>query len=109
MTTILDAKAGEALRDAAIEQVGDNNKRLRRRAVDAVRIVAYGKETFTTDDVWQTLGDEGSGGEEPRALGAAMRDAAKARVCEPTTEFRLSQRPCCHRRPVRVWRSLVLL
>jgi hypothetical protein len=43
---------------------------------------------------------------EKRAMGAAMRAAARDLVIEATDEISLSQRAPCHRRPLRVWQSL---
>lgn len=44
---------------------------------------------------------------EPRALGALMREAARAGDIEATDAWALSERVACHRRPLRVWRSLL--
>jgi hypothetical protein len=43
---------------------------------------------------------------EPRAIGAMMTNAAKAGVIAPTNRYTPSARPECHRRPVKIWKSL---
>lgn len=60
--------------------------------------------TFTTDDVWQRIPSHYQT-PEARAMGPIMVAARKAGHVVETPDFRLSQRPACHRRPVRVWRS----
>lgn len=60
---------------------------------------------FTTDDVWTQLGDRAQAVTEPRAMGVAMRAAAKAGLIVATPNYRPSHRPACHARPVRVWRK----
>lgn len=73
-------------------------------ALAAVRRLARERVTFTTDDVWQLVGQP----PEPRAMGAAMRAAGKLKLAEPTGNFEMSRRAACHRRPLRVWRSTAL-
>jgi len=47
------------------------------------------------------------GTHEPRAMGAVMRSLARARVIEATDRTVESVRKANHRRPVRVWKSLI--
>jgi len=98
---------GELLRERAIKAVGLSNDVFMRAADKAIRAVALNHETFTTDLVWFCLDDWGYSTEEPRALGAAMRVAQKDDIIYPTDSWELSIRPACHRRPLRVWRSLI--
>lgn len=88
--------------------------RAERHAVDAWKTATFGVirqlaescASFTTDDVWlalQKLPDVAT--HEPRALGSMMRQAAKSGWIEPTDRYVNSQRPECHARPVKVWRS----
>lgn len=69
--------------------------------------LAHTQKTFTTDDVWDGLRKYKCQTPEPRAMGAAMRAARLDGLIIPIPEWRISCRPACHCRPVRVWRSLV--
>lgn len=106
--SLFDVPAGIEARDQAIEQVeahADPTWKL--HATAAIRWLARTRPEFTTDDVWQELHVRNHGGpREPRALGALMVAAAKQGLIEPTDRYVPSQRPDCHRRPVKVWRSL---
>lgn len=101
------ARKGERLRDEAItrarEHAPDEWYSL---AWDAVRIVARAADEWTTDEVWALLDERGAPAPpEPRAMGAIMRDVKRRGLATPTDRTRLSTRPDCHRRPIRVWRS----
>jgi hypothetical protein len=78
----------------------------REKAAEAVVAVAAQFAEFTTDEVWAALG-EAAGAGDPRAMGAVMEAAAARGAITKTTRHRPSTRPECHRRPVRIWRSLV--
>jgi hypothetical protein len=69
------------------------------RALIAVEQVANEKGKFTTDDVWKRIEYPREG----RAMGAVMR---RSKLIEPTSEFILSERPECHKRPLRVWKLI---
>ena len=102
------ADEGTRRRDAAIDQARDHAPedwyRLANRAVVEVTRT-HG--LFTTDDVWAVLDRwDAPAPPEPRAMGAVMRDIGRSRVAVPTDRTRLSERPECHRRPLRVWRRL---
>lgn len=56
---------------------------------------------FTTDDVWDVLGQP----PEPRAMGAVMRQVTRKGYCVGTDRYIKSKRRECHARPVKVWRS----
>lgn len=72
----------------------------------AIRWCALDSEAFTTDDVWNLLHEIAYPlPHEPRAMGAAMKRAQAAGVCTATDRTRVSHRPDCHARPVRVWQS----
>ncbi|MCK9250668.1 MAG: hypothetical protein M0P31_17025 [Solirubrobacteraceae bacterium] len=109
--TSTDPLPGAVERDAAIDQAEANapaewSAQARRALWTLVR--DHPGRLLTTDEVWSQLDWAGAGPPpEPRALGAVMRAAWKAGVIEPTEDYRPSNRPDCHRRPVRVWRSTV--
>jgi len=67
--------------------------------------LASERQRFTTDEVWARL-DPDMRTHEPRAMGAMMRQAAKAGLITATDGYEQSTRPECHARPVRVWQSV---
>lgn len=99
--------------DRAIERVarGRTTPEWFGHAHKAVRRVARSLDTFTTDDVWCELevGARIRGFDpappEPRAMGAVMRWAVREGWCVATEDYRRSERPECHARPLLVWRS----
>ena len=106
--SLFDALKGIEARDTALEAVEDHaNPAWKEHAETAIRFLARSRQTFTTDDVWEHLHQRGHEfPHEPRALGALMRNAAHAGLIVATDRVIPSQRPECHRRPIRVWRSL---
>ncbi len=76
-------------------------------AVKAVVKLAKTKRSFTTDDIWAALPASATAGVEPRALGAIMTSAQDQGAIKATGRYKPSKRPECHRRPVRVWKSLL--
>lgn len=70
-----------------------------------IAMVADRGEPFTTDQVWEALDVLSIAyPDESRAMGVVMRQAASDGVIVPTNDYRLSERPVCHRRPMRVWK-----
>lgn len=98
-------RAGAKARDAAIAQVERSTGEWQVDALASIRSVAYEREELTTDDVWRALGREPE--IEGRGMGAAMRQAAKLGLVQRTDRTKKSVRVACHRRDLRVWRSLV--
>lgn len=93
------------LLDEALERVEANaDKDWMRAARDAVAALALAGGSFTTDDAWKLL-REVPVPREPRAMGAVIRELARMGLILPTGEYRKSERPDCHRRPVAVWRG----
>lgn len=102
---LFDVAAAIAARDAAIAR-HDTTALWMKAARFCIMDRAQECETFTSDDVWQSLAEIGFGAPpEPRALGHAMKAAMTAGTITPTDTYALSERPDAHRRPVRVWRS----
>ncbi|CAB4124033.1 hypothetical protein UFOVP45_108 [uncultured Caudovirales phage] len=73
-------------------------------ALDAVERLAGIHAEFTTDAVWAVLKTSTP---EKRAMGAVMRTATHRGIIAPTESFTPSLRIASHRRPLRVWKSLV--
>lgn len=73
-------------------------------ALLAVERIAQRQTHLSSDDVWALLAEYGMQADEPRAMGAVMRLAARRGLIEPTAAYRPSRR---RRGPQRVWRSLV--
>lgn len=95
---------GERARDAAIEEVRTGiNMDWYEAALRVIRGLANSGKLFTTDDVWEALEKQLVATPERRAMGAVMRDTARAGTIKPTTNYVKSRRPACHARPVRVW------
>ena len=101
---------GLTLRDSAIDAVfiaaDDDWKVL---AANCVRKLAAHRDEFTTDAVWALIKkhDAFCDTPEPRAMGAVMKRAVAENVIAPADRAPVpSVRPECHRRPLRVWRSL---
>lgn len=74
------------------------------QALLCVRVLAERQATLTADDLWGLIDQP----REPRALGAVMRAATAKGLVRATSEWRLSKRGACHRRPLRVWESLIV-
>lgn len=103
-----DAQAGTELKREALVRVDDHaSDEWKEAACAAVRALAAAFPTITTDDVWRTVERDGVTTHEPRAMGAVMTRMARERVIVSTDSTIESIRPENHRRPVRVWRSLV--
>lgn len=98
------ASLGEALRDQGMARVAAANPDWIEAARAALLRVAGERAFFTAQDLWPHL--EGYGVTDNRALGPVLRWGAKNRFIAATHGHELSERPACHRRPVRVWRSL---
>lgn len=92
-------------RDIGIARVEAATDEWQEEALAVIRSVAQAKPTLTTDDVWRELGRDTE--LEGRAMGAAMRMAAKLGYVRRTDTTRKSERVACHRRDLRVWESLL--
>jgi hypothetical protein len=102
MSTLFDA---EEARDAAVARAALGAGEWIERARDAVQLVALARFDFTSDEVWDALGEDRP--EEPRALGAVMKAMARDGLIRATGEYRKSARVDCHARPVAVWRVVL--
>ena len=102
MSTLFDA---EEARDAAVARAALGAGEWIERARDAVQLVALARFDFTSDEVWDALGEDRP--DEPRALGAVMKAMARDGLIRATGEYRKSARVDCHARPVAVWRVVL--
>ena len=74
----------------------------------AVREIASRQEYFASDDVERLRVERnGPATHEKRAFGPLIMNAKRAGICTPTTTFDRSTQVVAHRRPMRVWRSLI--
>lgn len=104
-----DPPAARLAREHAIQQVDEHaDMEWKHLAKSVVRSLAITREEFTTDAVWYLLEQTTAATtHEPRALGAVMRAAASDRIIVATDRTVESVRVANHRRPVRIWRSLI--
>jgi hypothetical protein len=106
LVDIFNRAAAEEARDKALAAVERGApEEWVTAALVAIRRVAATRKFFTTDDVWASLADAPT--VERRALGALMRQACDRHWIEPTDRYEPSARVACHRRPVRIWCSLL--
>lgn len=98
-------RAGEEARDRAIEKAERGADPIwLEEAMLAVKAVAYAEPFLTSEMVAEQIDRTTP---EPRALGACMRAAATSAWIAPTDRFTPAINPTAHRRPMRVWRSLI--
>lgn len=99
---------GQMNLDAALERVEAHaDAEWKQAALEAVRLCARQMPEFTTDQIWKVLDRTDYGTHEPRAMGAIMRQAVGLGWVKPTNQYRTSDRPECHKRPVKVWDSML--
>jgi len=103
--TLFDPVTAKAVTNEAVERAGAHaDADWMAAALGAVEACAHGRSLFTTDDVYEYLTDAST--HEPRAMGAVMRKAQAAGICQATEYYRPSSRPQAHQNPKRVWASL---
>jgi hypothetical protein len=104
--TLFDWAAAQAARDVAITRVGENaSATWMSLARQAIERCSRAMPEFTADDVWRALQGV-PGPHDGRAMGAAMNQARKDGLVEPTDRFRNSIQVSNHGRPVRLWRGV---
>ncbi len=74
-----------------------------------LRAVARYQSTFTSDDIWDWLKQVPDLPEtkDNRAMGAVFRNGYRDHLIVPINKWQASRRRIAHRRPVRVWKSLI--
>ena len=77
--------------------------------LESAKIVAEGKPFFITDDIVLLCAKNHPNAttHEYRANGPLMREACKLGYCEKTQDWVESTQAQCHRRPMRIWYSLI--
>jgi hypothetical protein len=107
---LFDIEAAERARDEAITRVEFNaSEDWKTSARRVVRWLALTREEFTTDPVWVILAHcNVEPPHEQRAMGAVMSSAAANGWIKRTDRTHPSARPTAHRRPLAIWRSLIL-
>jgi len=91
---------------ALVEQGAD--KEVWKKAMSLMEEICKAHQEFTTDILWERLDGLGIVVREPRVVGAIVRAAESKGWCKPTGKYTCTTRPVAHRRPVRLWRSLLL-
>ena len=76
-----------------------------------LRVIARQKQTFTSDDVWDWLKQlpDLPDTKDHRAMGAVFRNGYRDHLIVPINQWQASRRRIAHRRPVRVWKSLITM
>jgi hypothetical protein len=111
--SVLDVDAATAAREEGIATADAHaDYQWKADMTDIIEHVARSFESFTTDDVWNVWSMWYKKGEtipthDHRALGGLMRQAQAYDWIIPSDEWRLSKQVSCHRRPKRVWKSLL--
>jgi hypothetical protein len=96
-----DLTKGEALRDVALDRMAKAQPGWI-ALVEQLICAMPAHQEFTTDELWHALGKLTP--PEPRAMGSAMQAAKRRGLIVATGNYRQSERPDCHARPVLVWR-----
>jgi hypothetical protein len=104
--SLFDPHKGRQLANEGIARADDHaNLEWKDAALTALHVCALDRYDFTTDQVYEAM--DGEWTHERRAMGAVMRQGARAGWIEKTKDFRLTERPEGHRGPKQVWRSLI--
>ena len=95
--------SGEALAQEGMRRAEDNADEgwLRAARLELSALISGG-EPWTTDTIWYRLERLGVRTHEPRALGALIRQAAKAGLIQ-RSGYTPTTRPEAHARPIPVW------
>lgn len=105
---LFDPIASREAKNGAMARVEENaDEEFRRRALEAVQVMARTRSEFTTDDAVEYLAKvyPEVSTHEPRAWGPIMRAAAREGWIVNTLQVRQSNMVSNHRRPKAIWRS----
>lgn len=102
-----DKQASIDARDTAIDQAETNAGEEWNKLAESILVrVARTKLELTTDDL--RLAGLPDPPNDPRALGAVMRNGAMGGIIVRTDRTINTTRVSAHRRPLRIWRSLIV-
>lgn len=109
MSSTFDPIGGTIAKDEAIERVKRHaDPQWWAWMLEGVKEVAQRKPVFNTDDIERLRQDrQGPRTHENRAIGPLMKTAQKLGYCIPTEDWVESSQKVNHRRPMRVWYSLI--
>lgn len=107
--SLFDLPEAIEAREEAIARVDAHAEEQWKQACrNAIMEIASIKAEFSTDDIWEFMYQNNI--EQPhenRAMGAVIREAHKLGIIKPTDRYVNSLRPECHRRPIKIWLSLI--
>ena len=110
--SLLDPEETRRVIEDAVERAEDlldDDQKM--ELLEAIRQAAASNQILTSDQVWDCLeqieDDEHNEHDYRSALGPRMREAADIGWIINTGDYRPSQRPSTHGRPLRVWKSLI--
>ena len=92
---------GSVLAEEAIARSKEHNQLFVNAAFTAICARATQSGPFTSDDIWPLVYADDT--VDPRALGAAFREASSLGFIRATGQFVRSQRASRHRAPVMQW------
>ena len=77
-------------------------------AAHGLIVVARQKQMLTSDDLWEWLRVFDVEPVDNRAMGAVFRNGYRDHLIVPLNQWQESRRLVAHRRPIRVWKSLLI-
>src|SRR5688500_12797206 len=95
------------LQDALVLVQEHANKDWYAAALKQVHWLCLSIKEFPTDDVHAVLDRMDVTTPEARAMGSVMTEAMKKGWCKATGQYKATVRPEAHRRPIRIWESLL--
>jgi len=106
---LFDVVNGVRRRDSALDRVERNADEVwREAALHAIRACAHRYDFFTTDQVEEVMERLNvPKTHDLRALGSLMRRAQAMKIAFPTNSIETSKLAKNHRRPKRIWKSLL--
>ena len=90
-----------------VKSYGHPPKKWMEAAKDALRSVARSKKFIMSDDVWDILEKKKLRTFNNRHMGNIFQWAKDQKIIVGTHRFEPTGRPSSHRRPCRIWKSLI--
>ncbi len=109
MSEGFDYVQGTLLREQAIINVTEHaDEAMKKELLEIGRYICSVREQFTTDAIRYIYERDGETTmREPRVMGHIVRQLQREGLCVPLDEWKQSVWAKNHRRPLRVWRSLI--